>query len=282
MGSEQLFTMQLLIQYLLLLGSARLGGTRTSLWRIGMAAAIGAAYAVGVILPQATLLRQPGVMAVVLATMFWLAFGSRVSAVRQAFCYLMISLALCGAVVGVAALIGSDTTIARGTFLYPVSFRAMVLMAGLAYLVCRAATVHAGSEPAIQRAELSLEGRRVRLPALVDTGNQLRDPLTGKAVMVADWDTARELLPPAATPLLTKEAFANPASLLPKLREQCPQLRVFFVPYRAVGGSGILLAVRCDRVSINAREIQGGLVAFSPNLLDETGHYRALTGGKLI
>lgn len=171
MGSDLLFTMNLLINYLLLLGSTRVSGVQVPIWRLALSAAIGAGYAVGVMLPQAQLLRQPGAMAVVLAMMFWLAFGSRLSAVRQIGCYLVLSLAICGIVVSAAKLLGPDTSLARGTFLYPVSFRAMILMAALAGLICHCFSRHAAAPAAIARAVLTLDGRQVKLPALVDTGN---------------------------------------------------------------------------------------------------------------
>lgn len=282
MGSDLLFTMNLVINYLLLLGSTRVSGTSVPIWRIALAAAIGALYAVGVGLPQASLLRQPGAMAVVLAVMFWLAFGSRVTAVRTIGCYLVLSLALCGAVVGAALLFGRNTALARGTFLYPVSFRALVLMAGLAYLICRCFSGRAAPQPAIERAVLSLAGRQVRLRALVDTGNRLRDPLTGKPVLVANWDVAAKLLPQAAAGILDQAAFQDPAALLPKLRTLCPQLRAFLVPYHAVGNSGMLLAVRCDQIQVGKTATCGALVAFSPTTLDEARQYQALTGGICI
>lgn len=279
MGSDLLFTMNLLINYLLLLGSTRVSGVQVPIWRLALSAAIGAGYAVGVMLPQAQLLRQPGAMAVVLAMMFWLAFGSRLSAVRQIGCYLVLSLAICGIVVSAAKLLGPDTSLARGTFLYPVSFRAMILMAALAGLICHCFSRHAAAPAAIARAVLTLDGRQVKLPALVDTGNRLRDPLTGKPVLVADWEIAPKLLPSQAAALLTQQAFADPATLLGPLRRQCPQLRAFLVPYHVVGNSGMLLAVRCDQIQVGKTVTSGALVAFSPTVLDEAREYQALTGG---
>lgn len=188
MGSDLLFTMNLLINYLLLLGSTRVSGVQGS--RSG-ACAVGChrrRVCGRCDAATAQLLRQPGAMAVVLAMMFWLAFGSRLSAVRQIGCYLVLSLAICGIVVSAAKLLGPDTSLARGTFLYPVSFRAMILMAALAGLICHCFSRHAAAPAAIARTVLTLDGRQVKLPALVDTGNRLRDPLTESRFW---WQTGR-------------------------------------------------------------------------------------------
>ena len=49
-------------------------------------------------------------------------------------------------------------------------------------------------------AVLTLAGRRVVLTALVDTGNTLTDPATGRPVLVAEADSLEELLPPGLRP----------------------------------------------------------------------------------
>ena len=45
---------------------------------------------------------------------------------------------------------------------------------------------------------VSLQGRRQRLRALHDTGNTLRDPVSGQPVLVLEQDALRELWPPEA------------------------------------------------------------------------------------
>ncbi len=278
MVAEQIFTMQLLTNLLMLRGSARISGVHASFWRAVGAAVLGAVYAVAQ--PQLSLLRQPGVLVVILTMMLWLAFGSCRSALRQVLWYFVISLAICGAVVGISRLFGRETVIARGVFLYPKNFRAMVLMAGLAYLVYYLA----GGRPQriICPVTFQLGERRVTLQALQDSGNLLQDPMTGRQVIVADWRIAQRILPERVQSLLSQAAFSTPAQLLQELRERVPKLPVFLIPYHAVGvQSGMLLAVRCDAVIVDGYPQGERLVAFSPTSLDESGAYCALTGGNV-
>ena len=112
--------------------------------------------------------------------------------------------------------------------------------------------------------QLTFRGQTLQLTALRDTGNTLRDPVTGKAVLVVDAKVAQKLTG------LSTNALRDPVNSLLLL----PGLRL--IPYKTVGNSGFLLALSIPNAKIGNR--QGStLVALSPNLFAH--HYQALTGG---
>ena len=117
--------------------------------------------------------------------------------------------------------------------------------------------------------EISGGGKHIRLTALVDTGNELRDPITGQSVLVIGSQAAQELTG------LTPEELKRPletitASPLPGLR---------LIPYRAVGSeSGLLLAMRFPSVCLGGRT-GAGIVAFAPQRFGE--EYEGLIGGNV-
>ena len=100
--------------------------------------------------------------------------------------------------------------------------------------------------------------------ALLDTGNELRDPVTGEGILVVSQSIARQLtgIPPAA--------LTNPVESITML----PGLRL--IPYKTVGNSGFLLAMRIADARIGSRE-GSVVVAFSPQNLGR--NYQGLTGG---
>lgn len=114
--------------------------------------------------------------------------------------------------------------------------------------------------------ELTYGTQTLRLTALRDTGNTLRDPITGKAVLIVDASVARRLtgLEPAA--------LRNPVQTLASV----PGLRL--VPYQTVGDTGLLLALHIPKAKIGSRQ-GSAIVAFSPQILGTK--YQALTGGTL-
>lgn len=109
--------------------------------------------------------------------------------------------------------------------------------------------------------------RSTRFTALVDSGNTLSDPMTGKGVLVAEGDHLRSLLPPEVD-------YSRPAQCFPTLRD--PK-RFRLLPYRSVGvDQGLLLAVRADSVRVNGQDLGPRLVALSPTPVSDSGNYQAL------
>lgn len=112
--------------------------------------------------------------------------------------------------------------------------------------------------------ELTYGAQTVRILALRDTGNTLRDPITGKPVLIVGADIAEKLTG------LSPTALHDPVGTMGTI----PGLRL--IPYRTVGNTGFLLALRIPSVKIG--NWQGSvLVAFSPQKLGSG--YQALTGG---
>lgn len=247
------------INYLLLLSTARLTGGVQRPWRLAGAAAFGALYAGLSLLPGFGFLQGALWRIVFCAGMVAAAFGVGRRQLRQGGLFLGLSFALGG----LAYCLGCW------------SLPALLLAAGGLYLACRlflrGAMTHAGQVVPVR---IALGGKEVELMALQDTGNTLKDPLSGQSVLVAQYDAARRLLPCSLSP----EQLQHPAEAMQLLSASSPDLRCRLVPYRAVGGSGLLLAVRCDQVTIEGRSA-GRLVAFSPARLSAAGEYQALTGG---
>ena len=119
--------------------------------------------------------------------------------------------------------------------------------------------------------ELCYSGKKLRLLALRDTGNMLRDPITGEAVLVVDADAGQTLLG------LTLDQLEDPIGAVASA--SVPGLRL--LPYRSIGSpQGMLAAIRLDNTKIG--DFRGStVVAFAPQKLDSEGIYRALTGGNL-
>lgn len=101
--------------------------------------------------------------------------------------------------------------------------------------------------------EIVLEGRTTKLLGMVDTGNFLVDPLSGKPVMVITAAAAESLLPKE---FVSGAASADPVSEIPEiLRNSRYASRIRMIPYRCIGrGGGSMIGIRTDAVRIVVRE----------------------------
>lgn len=112
---------------------------------------------------------------------------------------------------------------------------------------------------------------KVHLNALWDTGNCLRDPVTGEAVLVVSASAASSLMG------LSRQELMHPMETV--AAGKYAGLRL--IPYRSVGtGEGMLLAKKFTKVKMDGAE-RSVLTAFAPNGLEEEG-YQALAGGTCI
>ena len=242
-----------LVDFLLLLGTNRLSGFPPGAARCASSALLGAAYAAGCLLPGFAFLGSLFWRAVFLGLMGVLAFGCSVSAIKRCALFVILSMALGG----IALSLG------RGDI--PV----LLLAAGLVWLLCRLSFDGGAGGQSYLPVTLRYGGRELTLTALRDTGNTLRDPITGEQVLIIGAAAATRLTG------LTEDALAAPLETLAK--RPLPGLRL--IPYRAVGqGGSMLLAMRFGDVTIGSRR-QSAIVAFAPEGLGNGGMYQALAGG---
>ena len=242
-----------LVDFLLILGTNRLAGFPPGWPRGLLAAALGGLYGMACLLPGFSFLGNFLWRTVSLGLMAVTAFGVNRSALQRGAVFVLLTMALGGLAAG----------------LHRSSFPALVLAAGLMWLLCRVSFRGSLGQREYVPVQLQWGDRQLSLIALRDTGNTLRDPLTGEQVLIAGVDVGEELLD------LTAEQLAHPVELL--TGGTVPGLRL--VPYHAVGQpGGFLPAVRFHGAKIG-NTYGDPLVAFAPQRLARGEVYRMLTGG---
>ena len=276
---DELFLLNLVVDYLLLLAAGRLAGEVLRRPRLALGTALGAAYAAGAVLPFGGFLLHPlcklgaGVLMVVLA------YGHSRRLLRTGLTFFAVSAAFGGGVF-LLQTFGSRSLALDGMLSAAPDLRLILLSATVCYILITLALGRVSRHSAsgeLVKAELTLAGRRVELTALVDTGNTLADPATGQPVMVAEGEKAAPLFPPGRAP--TAEELRDPPALLERLWAEGWRGRCRLLPYRAVGiEHGLLLAVRLDGAKVGGQEWRGLLLALSPTPVTDGGGYSALIG----
>ena len=121
------------------------------------------------------------------------------------------------------------------------------------------------------RMSIPLEEGNVSFVALKDTGNSLKDPVSGESVVVVSPQCAMRLTG------LSLEQISNPMETV--VRGMLPGGKL--IPYRAVGKPvGMLLAKRFYRVKIGEEE-RSVILAFASEGFGEGEIYQALAGGAI-
>lgn len=278
---DTLFFLNAVMDYLLLLCSARLAGEQLHRLRMALGAAFGGAYAAAAVLPGMEFLLQPVFKLGAAVLMVVVGLGASRRLLRQAVIFFALACAFGGGVLAVSLFGGTGLSLGGGLVYSGMDIKIVLLSAAGCYVVLTLALNRMGRHTAaageLVRAQLRLADREVAFTALVDTGNTLADPVSGRPVMVADADAVATLFPRGEGP--GREELTAPAQVLGRLNTGRFRGRFRLLPYRAVGVEcGLLLTVRLDNVRLGEQDRGPMLVALSPTPVSDGGSYRALVG----
>ena len=278
---DELFLLNFVVDYLLLLAAGRLCGEVLRRGWLALGAAVGAGYAAAAFLPGLGFLLHPlcKLAAAVLALLA--GYGRSRHLLRVGLVFFAVSAAFGGGIFALQLLGGQGLTLRSGILYSAMDLRLILLSAAGCYvlisLVLQRTARHTAARRELAPVLLTLEGRRVALTALVDTGNTLTDPATGRPVMVAEVEKVAGLFPAGQAP--SGEELRCPVDALERLGRQGWQGRCRLLPYRAVGVEcGMLLALRLDGAKVGTEDYGRLLLALSPTPLTDGGGYSALIG----
>ena len=250
---DLVMVLNFLVDFLLLLGTNRLSGFPSQPWRCAGGALVGSIYSGACLLPGFFFLGSLLWRCISLGIIVLMAFGCDLGALKRGGIFLLLSMAMGG----IALSVG------RG------DMGSLVLCGGICFLL---SAVSFGGQIGGREyvpLKISYEGRDANLIALKDTGNTLRDPLTGEQVLIISADVASRLTG------LTQNQLLHPMETL----TLPPITGLRLIPYRSVGNAGgFLLAKRFADVTIGEKK-QSALVAFASEGLGKGEIYQALTGG---
>ena len=241
-----------LVDYLLLLGADRITGSTAGWKQLLPGAVLGGIYGAVCLIPGFSFLSGVFWKTVVLFLICILAFGFHRSAIRRSVLFCLLSFALGG----VAVSAGKP------------GCSGLLLSVGGILLLCRMGFRMGDGVQRRIPCRLTHRGKTVQAIALVDTGNTLRDPISGQQVLVGDRNLAKRLLGIGVDLLLDP---VTAVSCIPGSR---------LIPYHVIGKSGGMLpAVRIDEITIGHHTCSA-LVAFSSDRLGED--FSLLAGGEWL
>lgn len=240
------FLLNLGLDYLICLVSARVCGLRLKRLRYLLAALLGGSYSVLVLLPGLGFLGGGAFQLGCAILMGLIAYGGERSMLRCTAVFL-----------GISALFGGAVRALGGAL----SIEMLIISFALCYGALTLFFRGSAANPQKKRVsvEVHLGENTAQFMALVDTGNSLSDPVTGSAVMIA--------CPHAVKSLFKDESWLtelSPTELL-EISAHIPELKGRFrlVPYSAVGSRGMLAAFRPDALRVEGKEKRELLVALS-------------------
>ena len=241
---DVLISINLLVDYFLLYATAIISGRSRERARLCIAAVIGGASSLIILLPNLT--RIAGAAFAIAVSVLMTAVGFSPGGWRTFLRTALVLYALSAAYSGIMLLLWYYTgtgnlTVNNGAVYINISPIKLVLATVAMYAVI---TVFSQKLRArnIKRSSCTVtvfgRGKSLSLEGLIDTGNVLTEPFSGTPVIVAAREKLREVLP---------EELADVCAAKP---DACKKLRLRAVPFHSAGGSGVLMAYAPERIDI--------------------------------
>ncbi len=271
---DELLFYNFAVDYLILHAAAEIAGIRIRRRRIAIGAFIGALYgAVTAIFPIEWIRLLPFQL-LVMAAMLLVSFGWKSSLIRLSVCYGAVSAAFAGTVMAVSYAAGYPQP-ETGLKVRP---RLLLLSIGVCDLFLTMA-LKSLKRKVLDGRELCLtvafRGKSTSVTAIRDTGNRLRDPITGRNVMVVDGEALRTLFSHEAIEVLASDE--SPEKKLEALQSVQEAAGFTLVPYHTVGESAaLMLCFYPDWIEIDGTGKQKGIVGISPMLLSKSRGIQAI------
>ena len=255
---DLLFLINAAMDGLCLCLTARLLHRRVSPWRVLVAAMLGGGYAVASLFWETgrgtAILLDLMVCALLCAVVFGSPFPKGRRFLRTALLYLLLSLILGGIMTALFSLFNRMglTEALEGMFggedgsgdgVEPWLF-GLVALVGSILTLWGGRFLRGGRVSEVYRVEVTLGGKQVTLEGMTDTGNLLRDPLSGRAVICVDGGAIGSILSPDLANYLSGKGDPVPLS-----DDSARRVRV--IPARTAAGESLLYGFLPDGVMLD-------------------------------
>ena len=277
-----LFLLNLFINYFILLMNRKINRVNTPVWRLFLAACLGAACSLFIFIPNMPQILSFFCNLVIAASVVLAAFGFGCLKrfLRLAGSFYLISFLFAGFMMGIWLIFRPNGMVVNNGIVYFNISPFFLLLGTLAvYFILSLVRRLFGAvkrEKELYEIEIALDTSCVSMTALVDTGNTLKDVFSDMPVIVTEYQSIRSILPAGAEAAFQKQHLGIvPVQMKNKYR---------LVPFSSIGGKGMLPAFRADRVSIKQgtkmKKVDRCLVAVSEDNFG--GAYHALIGDDLF
>lgn len=281
---DSAFLLNAALDWLLLYFTGYLAGLEQRWGRLLLAACGGGCYAVATLFFPESILSFELLKAAVGVFLLWGAYGTSAHFWRLIIPFYALSFGLAGAVLA-AELFFDTSFLYGGAYILPIKGNRLIpVTVGIFLLLFfrgRGSERHQICREIVP-VQFDLLGKTVKIRALRDSGNTLKEELSGAPVLVVEASALAHIWPESLCEFADPEQLKNPEGMIEMAAgiEERPLLRLF--SYRSVGTEkGMLLACRVYQVQIGRYRRNSLWVALSPTPVSESREYEALWGGPM-
>lgn len=289
--ADILLALNFFCDFFLLWTAGKILRRKISLLRILASSVIGAFYGLTAIIPALTWMAHPFCLFVVSLLLLRIAYrwDEPKGFLRLAGVFYLTAFAMAG-----AALAGARILEQNGIVFAPLqTLKAGSLLFALFIAIILGRRGWSALKKNWQKEDFQLQltinvnGRQCRLPALLDTGNDLREPLSGLPVVVADYQAMRSIMPEYLRRSFEKYGRCSPEMVLDDIAAHTNDgwlKRLRLIPFASIGKqNGLLLGFKPDSLILDKadkRQISQVIICISAEPLGNS--YQAVINPEIL
>ncbi|MCR4434516.1 MAG: sigma-E processing peptidase SpoIIGA [Clostridiales bacterium] len=293
---DVLFLENIVMNYLILLVTAKFSKTKTSNLRLFLGALIGAAYVVVLVVFPGMKVYYSTIAKVVLSIAIVAVVFSpeKIKAFLKTLAIFYISTFIfAGAALTFLYFFQSGGFIKNGIiYVYWQSkwillFLSIVTVAIIIRAFWDVIQYRFIREKLLIPLKIIVENKKIDLSALVDTGNSLHDPLTDMPVVIVEFNAIREVLPQEIQNIFDQSKDNDLVSVTDVISNSRWLSRFRLIPYTSLGKeNGMLIGFKPDYIEIGENREKKGvsdvIVGIYNRALSKNERYKALLGPELV
>lgn len=291
--ADMLVLLNFFMNTIILLGTAQIVGVSLRWRRVIGSALFGALVSLAMLLPQGAFLKLPlsklMLSLLMVGMVFYPVSWRRWPLVFSVF--YLVSFILGGTVLAAFYFMDTSSYLTNGVFTtqhasWVTLISAVVVLIVWGHWLWGRLSTRLWQQKYIVPIQIGMSGRLVRISALMDSGNCLRDPISRIPVAVAEYNHIKALLPMEVSALLDGVAEEEWINLLQRLPSEMAA-RLHIIPFSSIGRQrGLLIGFRPDFLEIEEdgckRRISAVIVAMCHRHLSNRGEYHALLHPEII
>lgn len=276
----------LCMNYIILFGTAYIIKIKIKQVRIILASLLGAVYAVlayAEIFPMYASLITKTILSI---CMTYIAFNPKKikGLIKELIVFYLVSFALGGCAFALLYLVRpQDIFMKDGVYIgtYPLKIALLGGIVGfiITYIAFKIVKTRITKNEIIYKAVVNISGKQLEINVLLDTGNMLKDPISGDPVIMIEKNKLNSIFP--------EKILNNIDKILGGDLESAESLeyrkRLRFIPFTSVGKqNGMLLGIKADSVTIitDVEEIinKRAIIGIYEKTFSKSGKYSGLIG----
>lgn len=300
---DVLLLRELLFDGVLLLMTGWVRGYKPKAWRLLLAASVGALYTMAMIFPSLSSLYHISIKLLISIIMIYITFGfySLQTYMKDIVSFYVISCVAAGGMMGFHYLllrssqqVWSDIVFVGGevtaklhiTVFYAVASTIIILYLFSSFVQSKKKQQLVANH--LADVEITVASESFTCRGLIDTGNQLYDPLTKSAVMIVEASSLPSVFPTELVQLMKKGNMNEALMYISDEHKSFAwQDRIRIIPYRGVNrGSQFLLAIKPDTIKVchsgQNYESNKVLIGFEGGQLSSDGSYQAIIHPSMV